>query len=113
MPRSLSVLLIEDSVEIRDALIESIEGSGALAVKGTADNSHDAIALLDQGTIEAAVIDLHLRKGSGLQVLAHLKELGNPQNILLHRAVQPHHTGFQAHLYRPGCRLRFGQVAGV
>ncbi len=81
MPRSLSVLLIEDSVEIRDALIESIEGSGALAVKGTADNSHDAIALLDQGTIEAAVIDLHLRKGSGLQVLAHLKELGNPQNI--------------------------------
>ena len=82
MPRSLSVLLIEDSVEIRDALIQSIEGSGALAVNGTVDNSQEAIVLLDQGRIEAAVIDLNLRSGSGLQVLAHLKQAGNPQNIL-------------------------------
>ena len=90
MPRPLSVLLIEDSVEIRDALIQSIEGSGALAVKGTVDNSQEAIALLDQGAIEAAVIDLHLRSGSGLQVLAHLKEVGNPQNIF--RIVLSNHT---------------------
>ena len=90
MQRPLSVLLIEDSVEIRDALIQSIEGSGALAVKGTVDNSQEAIALLDQGTIEAAVIDLHLRAGSGLKVLAHLKQAGNPQNIF--RIVLSNHT---------------------
>ena len=90
MQRPLSVLLIEDSVEIRDALIQSIEGSGALAVKGTVDNSEDAIALLDQGSIEAAVIDLRLRTGSGLQVLAHLKQAGNPQNIF--RIVLSNHT---------------------
>ncbi|OYT90342.1 MAG: hypothetical protein CFE43_18740 [Burkholderiales bacterium PBB3] len=90
MPRSLSVLLIEDSVEIRDALIQSIEGSGALAVNGAVDNAQEAIALLDQGRIEAAVIDLNLRKGSGLQVLAHLKQAGNPQKIL--RIVLSNHT---------------------
>ncbi len=90
MPRPLSVLLIEDSVEIRDALIQSIEGSGALVVNGTADNSQEAIALLDQGAIEAAVIDLHLRAGSGLQVLAHLKQAGNPKNIF--RIVLSNHT---------------------
>lgn len=90
MQRPLSVLLIEDSVEIRDALIQSIEGSGALAVKGTVDNSQEAIALLDEGAIEAAVIDLHLRAGSGLQVLAHLKQAGNPQNIF--RIVLSNHT---------------------
>ena len=90
MQRPLSVLLIEDSVEIRDALIQSIEGSGALAVKGTVDNSQEAIALLDQGTIEAAVIDRHLRAGSGLKVLAHLKQAGNPQNIF--RIVLSNHT---------------------
>lgn len=81
MQRPLSVLLIEDSVEIRDALIQSIEGSGALAVKQTVDNSPDAIALLDEGGIEAAVIDLQLRLGSGLLVLAHLERVGNPNNI--------------------------------
>ena len=90
MPRPLSVLLIEDSVEIRDALIQSIEGSGTLAVNGAVDNAQEAIALLDQGRIEAAVIDLNLRKGSGLQVLAHLKQAGNPQNIL--RIVLSNHT---------------------
>ncbi len=83
MQRPLSVLLIEDSVEIRDALIQSIEGSGALAVKATVDNSQEAIALLDMGSIEAAVIDLQLRLGSGLLVLAHLERVGNPNNILL------------------------------
>lgn len=90
MPRPMSVLLIEDSIEIRDALIESIEGSGTLAINSTADNSQEAIALLDQGRIEAAVIDLNLRKGSGLQVLAHLKQAGNPQNIL--RIVLSNHS---------------------
>ncbi len=81
LQRPLSVLLIEDSAEIRDALIQSIEGSGALTVCGAVDNPEDAIAMLEQGTIEAAVIDLHLRAGSGLQVLAHLKQAGNPRNI--------------------------------
>ncbi len=81
MQRPLSVLLIEDSIEIQNALIQSIEGSGALAVNSTVDNSQEAIALLEQGAIEAAVIDLQLRAGSGLQVLAHLKQSGNPQNV--------------------------------
>lgn len=90
MPRQLRILLIEDSVDIRDALIQSIEGSGALAVKGTVDNSQEAIALLDHGTIDAAVIDLHLRSGSGLQVLNYLQQAGNPQNIF--RIVLSNHT---------------------
>lgn len=90
MQRPLNVLLIEDSVEIRDALIQSIEGSGVLAVNGTADNAQDAITLLEQGGIEAAVIDLNLRKGSGLQVLAHLQKAANPKNIL--RIVLSNHT---------------------
>lgn len=90
MQRPLNVLLIEDSVEIREALIQSIEGSGVLTVRSTTDNSQEAITLLDQGGIEAAVIDLNLRKGSGLQVLAHLQKTGNPQNIL--RIVLSNHT---------------------
>lgn len=90
MPPPMKVLLIEDSVEIRDALIQSIEGSGVLEVSGAVDNAQEAIALLNQGDVEAAVIDLNLRKGSGLQVLAHLQQAGNPHNIL--RVVLSNHT---------------------
>lgn len=82
MARPLNVLLIEDSAELRETLTQSIEASGALTLKGTADNSDDAIRMLDSGTIDAAVIDLHLREGSGLLVLAHLARNGNPHNVL-------------------------------
>ena len=90
MQRPMKVLLIEDSVEIRDALIQSIEGSGTLVVNGAVDTAQEAFALLDQGGVEAAVIDLNLRKGSGLQVLDHLQQAGNPKNIL--RIVLSNHT---------------------
>jgi DNA-binding NarL/FixJ family response regulator len=82
MVRPLNILLIEDSAELRETLSQSIEASGALTLKGIADNSEDAIRMLDSGTIDAAVIDLHLREGSGLMVLAHLARSGNPHNVL-------------------------------
>ena len=90
MQRQLRILLIEDSVEIRDAFIQSIEGSGALVVSGTADSAQEAIAVLKKGAVDAAVIDLHLRASSGLQVLTHLQQAGNPESVF--RIVLSNHT---------------------
>ena len=81
MPRPLNVLLIEDSAEIRETLTQSIEASGNMAVTGFADNSAEAIRIIEQGSVGAAVIDLHLKEGSGLLVLAHLSRTGNPGQI--------------------------------
>ena len=91
MGRPLNILLIEDSAEIREALTQSMEASGAMKVSGIADNSNEAIRLIDCGGIDAAVIDLHLREGSGLLVLSHLARSGNPARIL--RIVLTNHTG--------------------
>ena len=82
MTRALQIFLIEDSAEIREALTQTLESSGRMVVAGYADNADDAIAALDREPIDAVVIDLHLREGSGLQVLAHLAESGNPRHIL-------------------------------
>lgn len=90
MSSQLKILLIEDSAEIREALTQSVEASGAMAIVGVADNAADAIEIIDGKAIDAAIIDLHLREGSGLLVLAHLAKTGNPGHIL--RIVLTNHT---------------------
>jgi DNA-binding NarL/FixJ family response regulator len=90
MGRPLNLLLIEDSTEIREALIQNIEASGVVKVSGVVDNSNDAIRLIDHGGIDAAIIDLQLKQGSGFLVLSHLAQSGNPNHIL--RIVLTNHT---------------------
>jgi DNA-binding NarL/FixJ family response regulator len=89
MSRPLQIFLIEDSAEIREALTQTLESSGQMQVVGFADNAAEAITALDTQQIDAAVIDLHLREGSGLEVLAHLAR-ANPKHIL--RVVLTNHT---------------------
>lgn len=89
MTRPLQIFLVEDSAEIREALTQTLESAGQMQVVGYADNANDAIRALEQKSIDAAVIDLHLREGSGLEVLAHLAR-ANPKNIL--RVVLTNHT---------------------
>jgi DNA-binding NarL/FixJ family response regulator len=90
MTRALQIFLIEDSAEIREALTQTLESSGNMVVAGYADTAADAIAALDREPVDAVVVDLHLREGSGLQVLAHLAEAGNPRHIL--RVVLTNHN---------------------
>jgi DNA-binding NarL/FixJ family response regulator len=90
MTRALQIFLIEDSAEIREALTQTLESSGNMVVSGYADTAADAIAALDREPVDAVVVDLHLREGSGLQVLAHLAEAGNPRHIL--RVVLTNHN---------------------
>ena len=90
MARPLQIFLIEDSAEIREALTQTLESAGQMSVVGYADNAAEAIRALDAQPIDAAVIDLHLREGSGLEVLAHLARGNNPKNIL--RVVLTNHT---------------------
>jgi DNA-binding NarL/FixJ family response regulator len=68
-------------------------------VSGYSDNAVGAIeALNNDAEIDAVVIDLHLREGSGLEVLAHLAKTGNPRHIL--RVVLTNHT---APMFRRAC----------
>jgi two-component system OmpR family response regulator len=89
MTRPLQIFLVEDSAEIREALTQTLESAGHMTVVGYADNANDAIRAMESQPIDAAVIDLHLREGSGLEVLAHLAR-SNPKNIL--RVVLTNHT---------------------
>lgn len=86
----LKILLIEDSAEIREALTQSVEASGSMVVVGVADNAADAIRIIDSTAIDAVIIDLHLREGSGFLVLAHLARKEDSARVL--RIVLTNHT---------------------
>ncbi|OLL30502.1 hypothetical protein BTH42_17080 [Burkholderia sp. SRS-W-2-2016] len=72
----LRVLLIEDSPLIRRSLVEAIDSSGVLQVSAYADSADQAIALLDAEAFDAVIVDLQLKQGSGVPVLAYLQREG-------------------------------------
>ncbi|WP_404980408.1 response regulator [Caballeronia sp. LZ019] len=70
----LAVLLIEDSPLIRRSLTEAIEALGPWRVTAFADAPQEAIALLSSQAFDVVIVDLQLKRGSGIDVLAWLKE---------------------------------------
>jgi DNA-binding NarL/FixJ family response regulator len=75
-PPPLRVLLIEDSALIRRSLVEAIDASGRLRVAAYADSADEAIALLSGEAFDAVIVDLQLKQGSGVPVLAFLQREG-------------------------------------
>ena len=76
-PRApLAALLIEDSPLIRRSLTEAIEALRFWRVAAFADTPGDAIALLSSQAFDAVIVDLQLKRGSGLDVLAWLEASG-------------------------------------
>ncbi|SAK49101.1 chemotaxis protein CheY [Caballeronia hypogeia] len=73
----LAVLLIEDSPLIRRSLTEAIDALGPWRVTAFADAPAEAIALLSSQAFDAVIVDLQLKRGSGIDVLAWLRESGD------------------------------------
>ncbi len=90
MRQLLRVFLIEDSIEIRAAIQDTLKSVPGIAVIGYADNAPSAIHALQTLEIDALVVDLNLREGSGLQVLSYLHRQENPKSIF--RLVLTNHT---------------------
>jgi DNA-binding NarL/FixJ family response regulator len=100
--RPLSVLLIEDSPLIRRSLVEAIDASGELRVMAWADTPESAIALLASQRFDAVIVDLQLKRGSGIEVLAYLQRTGMTESTFA--AVLTNHA---LPAYRERC-LQYG-----
>jgi DNA-binding NarL/FixJ family response regulator len=77
----LRVLLIEDSALIRRSLVDAIDASGALRVAAQTDTADEAIALLAAGAFDAVIVDLQLKRGSSVPVLAWLQQRGLTESM--------------------------------
>jgi DNA-binding NarL/FixJ family response regulator len=68
----LSVYLVEDSIRIRDLLIEFVTENDIGRVVGSTDTEEDAVPDILRLKPDAVVLDIRLRIGNGLNVLRQL-----------------------------------------
>jgi DNA-binding NtrC family response regulator len=66
-PRTASVLIVEDDVDLRQTLSDSLEAAGFAAAQAV--DAADAIDRLKSFAYDAIVIDLHLPDANGMEVL--------------------------------------------
>jgi DNA-binding NarL/FixJ family response regulator len=69
-------LLIEDSPLIRRSIVEAIDASGVMQVAAHAESADEAIALVDGVAFDAVIVDLQLKGGSSVPVLAYMQKEG-------------------------------------
>lgn len=83
---SLKVVLIEDSLPVRQALGQILGEVAGVEVVGDAADERTAIDLLQRQQPDLAILDLELRSGSGLGVLRALsrspERFGHPRAVV-------------------------------
>jgi len=84
-PRPLRVVLIEDSEVLRELLSGMLGGIDRLEIVGSADNEADSLVVLRRERPDLVIVDLELRAGSGLGVLAAIQAA--PERFGASRAV--------------------------
>lgn len=75
---SIRVYVVEDSPIILAALSQRIEDDPRFAVVGHADSAKDAICALEQNVPDVLIVDLHLKQGTGYEILLYLRNAGAP-----------------------------------
>lgn len=71
--RATRVYLVEDSPHIQDSLLVFLHAPGNVEIVGFADNELEAVAAILADPVDAVVVDLSLREGSGMAVIEKLR----------------------------------------
>lgn len=89
----LRVVLIEDSAVLRDVLSAILGGISALEIVGVADSEAAALVLLAQVRPDLVIVDLELKAGTGLGILAAIhavpERFGSPRAVVFSNHSHP------------------------
>jgi len=117
--RGLRVFLVEDSVVIRDRVMEAVAERGYADVIGCAETEDDAFTGIRNLKPDAVVLDIQLRQGNGLNVLRRLKSLpfeSQPVVIVFTNHANPEfrrHAASQGALYFVDKVSEFDHLEGL
>ena len=75
METNLTIFLVEDSEQIRDLLIQSVNETGLGSVIGCAETEDEAVSEILRLRPDAVVLDIQLSVGNGLNVLKKIRTL--------------------------------------
>ena len=70
----MQILLIEDSPLLRGLLTETLNEIKGVQVCGYAETEDEALELLEDKTVDLAIVDIELSQGSGVGVLRALQQ---------------------------------------
>lgn len=70
----MKVLLVEDSILIRNKLIEILDSARDLTVYGIAATQSSAISLLDEQQFDMLLVDIELADGNGFEIIRHMQK---------------------------------------
>jgi DNA-binding NarL/FixJ family response regulator len=80
-PPLIKVFVVEDSPVIRIALAQRLEDDPRFTVVGYAATADEAIAVLTLGLPDVVIVDLHLKQGTGYDVLTYLLSARAPADL--------------------------------
>lgn len=82
---ALRAYIVEDSPTIRENLIETLHELASVDAVGTADTEQEGKHWLthNDGVWDLAIVDLFLREGSGLNILAACRDRREDQKIVV------------------------------
>src|SRR3979490_993370 len=72
---SLRVFLVEDSPSVRDRLNDFLAEPGRVEMIGFAATEADAVRQLGTQPVDVAIVDLHLKEGTGIGVIESLRAM--------------------------------------
>ncbi len=93
-PELVRVFVVEDSPVIRASLTQRIVDDLRFTVVGYADTAKGAIEALMKELPDLLILDLHLKQGTGYDILAYLRKAGAPpelKTIVLTNYASPMH----------------------
>ncbi|MBM3852252.1 MAG: response regulator transcription factor [Verrucomicrobia bacterium] len=80
---SLQVLLVDDSVLVRERLGELLETAEHVTVCGAAGGVEEALAIIAAAPPDVVILDLDLPDGNGLQVLHAVERMPLPAHVII------------------------------
>ena len=71
---AMNIFVVEDAPEIRKRLVAMVQMVAGINVIGEADSVNEAVDGVLKSTADSLLLDLQLRDGTGLEVLARVKK---------------------------------------
>ena len=119
MAQPYRVIMVEDSSAIRETLTHAVETSGLVTIVGFAETPDEAWRALQSTPADAVIVDLHLRSGTGFDLLTRLRDAPGLAHLVIIVL-----TNYAAPAFRQRClalgaqyffdkSLEFGRVISI
>jgi len=81
----LRVFVVEDSRYVRELLSDYLQVPGEVEIIGFADSEGESVARIQAEAVDAAIVDLKLKEGSGFGIIQRLRTArpGPPPTIIV------------------------------